>query len=152
MPIGDIELKELRKDMGFSPALLKLIYESHPKMFDVIYNMDKALLSDGALPAKTKRLIALAVVSAMGCEACATAQMQAAMNMGASREEVLDTLACQLSRQLVKHSISVANFLKKTGAESRQAALASSHVNTRCLMYLSLSTSSKYLIRCPSGG
>jgi AhpD family alkylhydroperoxidase len=92
MPIGDIELKELRKDMGFSPALLKLIYESHPKMFDVIYTMDKALLSDGALPAKTKRLIALAVVSAMGCEACATAQMTAAMNMGASREEVLDTL------------------------------------------------------------
>jgi alkylhydroperoxidase/carboxymuconolactone decarboxylase family protein YurZ len=28
----------------------------------------------------------------MGCEACATAQMRAAMNMGASREEVLDTL------------------------------------------------------------
>ncbi len=92
MPIGDVELKELRKDMGFSPALLKLIYESHPKMFDVIYNMDKALLSDGAISAKTKRLIALAVVSAMGCEACATAQMRAAMNMGASREEVLDTL------------------------------------------------------------
>lgn len=92
MPIGDIELKELRKDMGFSPALLKLIYESHPKMFDVIYNMDKSLLSDGAISAKTKRLIALAVVSAMGCEACATAQMRAAMDMGASREEVLDTL------------------------------------------------------------
>jgi AhpD family alkylhydroperoxidase len=92
MPIGDIELKELRQDMGFSPALLKLVYESHPKMFDVIYKMDKELLGDGALSAKTKRLIALAVVSAMGCEACATAQMRAAMNMGASREEVLDTL------------------------------------------------------------
>jgi AhpD family alkylhydroperoxidase len=92
MPIGDVELKELRQDMGFSPALLKLIYESHPKMFDVIYNMDKTLLGDGALSAKTKRLIALAVVSSMGCEACAMAQMRAAMNMGASREEVLDTL------------------------------------------------------------
>jgi AhpD family alkylhydroperoxidase len=78
--------------MGFSPALLKLIYESHPKMFDIIYNMDKTLLSDGALSAKTKRLIALAVVATQGCEACATAQMKAAMNMGASREEVLDTL------------------------------------------------------------
>ena len=92
MPIGDIELKELRQDMGFSPALLKLIYESHPKMFDIIYNMDKTLLSDGALSAKTKRLIALAVVATQGCEGCATAQMKAAMNMGASREEVLDTL------------------------------------------------------------
>ncbi|HYA33253.1 MAG TPA: carboxymuconolactone decarboxylase family protein [Candidatus Bathyarchaeia archaeon] len=92
MPIGDIELKELREDMGFSPALLKLIYESHPKMFDIIYQMDKTLLSDGAISAKTKRLIALAVVSTMGCEACATAQMRAAMNLGASREEVLDTL------------------------------------------------------------
>jgi AhpD family alkylhydroperoxidase len=92
MPIGDVELKELREDMGFSPALLKLIYESHPKMFDVIYAMDKALLSDGKLSAKMKRLIALAVVSTMGCEACATAQMQAAMNKGASREEILDVL------------------------------------------------------------
>jgi len=92
MPIGDVELKELREDMGFSPALLKLIYESHPKMFDVIYDMDKALLSDGRLSAKMKRLIALAVVSTMGCEACATAQMQAAMNKGASREEILDVL------------------------------------------------------------
>jgi len=92
MPIGDIELKELRRDMGFSPALLKLIYESHPKLFDTIYNMDKTLLSDGALSAKTKRLIALAVVATQGCEACVTAQMKAAMNMGASREEVLDTL------------------------------------------------------------
>jgi AhpD family alkylhydroperoxidase len=85
MPIGDIELKELRQDMGFSPALLKLIYESHPKLFDTIYNMDKTLLSDGALSAKTKRLIALAVVATQGCEACATAQMKVAMNMGASR-------------------------------------------------------------------
>jgi len=92
MPIGDVELKELREDMGFSPALLKLIYESHPKMFDVIYDMDKALLSDGKLSAKMKRLIALAVVSTMGCEACATAQMQVAMNKGASREEILDVL------------------------------------------------------------
>jgi AhpD family alkylhydroperoxidase len=92
MPIGDMELKELRQDMGFSPPLLKLIYESHPKMFDVIYNMDKTLLGDGALSAKTKRLIALAVVATQGCEACATAQMKAAMNMGATREEVLDTL------------------------------------------------------------
>lgn len=92
MPIGDVELKELREDMGFSPALLKLIYESHPKMFDVIYDMDKALLSDGKLSAKMKRLIALAVVSTMGCEACATAQMKVAMNKGASREEILDVL------------------------------------------------------------
>jgi len=92
MPIGDVELKELREDMGFSPALLKLIYESHPQMFDVIYKMDKALLSDGNLSAKMKRLIALAVVSTMGCEACATAQMQVAMNKGASREEILDVL------------------------------------------------------------
>ncbi|MGZ4902945.1 MAG: carboxymuconolactone decarboxylase family protein [Halobacteriota archaeon] len=92
MPIGDVELKELREDMGFSPELLKLIYESHPQMFDVIYNMDKALLSEGKLSAKMKRLIALAVVSATGCEACATAQMQAAMKKGASREEVLEVL------------------------------------------------------------
>ncbi len=92
MPIRDIELKELREDMGFSPELLKLIYDSHPQMFDVIYNMDKALLSEGKLSAKMKRLIALAVVSTMGCEACVTAQMQSAMKKGASREEILDVL------------------------------------------------------------
>ncbi len=92
MPIRDIELNELREDMGFSPELLKLIYDSHPQMFDVIYNMDKALLSEGKLSAKMKRLIALAVVSTMGCEACATAQMQSAMKKGASREEILDVL------------------------------------------------------------
>jgi AhpD family alkylhydroperoxidase len=92
MPIRDIQLKELRDDMGFSPELLKLVYESHPQMFDVIYHMDKNLLSDGKLSAKMKRLIAFAVVSATSCEACATAQMKAAMNMGATQEEILETL------------------------------------------------------------
>jgi AhpD family alkylhydroperoxidase len=92
MPIRDIQLKELRDDMGFSPELLKLVYESHPQMFDVIYNMDKSLLSDGKLSAKMKRLIAFAVVSATSCEACATQQMKAAMNMGATQEEILETL------------------------------------------------------------
>jgi AhpD family alkylhydroperoxidase len=92
MPIGDIQLKELRDDMGFSPELLKLVYESHPQMFEIIYNMDKNLLNEGKLSAKMKRLIAFAVVSATSCEACATSQMKAAMNLGATQEEILETL------------------------------------------------------------
>ncbi|HYA60706.1 MAG TPA: carboxymuconolactone decarboxylase family protein [Candidatus Acidoferrum sp.] len=92
MPIGDIQLKELRDDMGFSPELLKLVYESHPQMFEIIYNMDRNLLNDGKLSAKMKRLIAFAVVSATSCQECATSQMKAAMNLGATQEEILETL------------------------------------------------------------
>jgi len=50
------------------------------------------LLQDGALPAKVKILMALAVVASKQCERCVVAQMKSALENGATKEEIMETL------------------------------------------------------------
>lgn len=50
------------------------------------------MLTDGALPAKIKVLMALAVVASQRCEACAVSQMRNALNQGSTKEEIMETM------------------------------------------------------------
>ena len=50
------------------------------------------LLSDGALPAKVKILVALAVVASKQCERCTVVQMQSALKNGATKEEIMELM------------------------------------------------------------
>jgi AhpD family alkylhydroperoxidase len=53
---------------------------------------DNKILTDGALPAKTKILMALAVVASKQCEACTVSQMKSALKNGATKEEIMETM------------------------------------------------------------
>lgn len=78
--------------LGFTPQILEVIGELEPELLQK-YNMcDNKLLSDGALPAKTKILMALAVVASKQCERCVASQMKSALKNGATKEEIMETM------------------------------------------------------------
>ena len=81
-----------KKSMGFIPEIQQLVGEHAPKWFKLYRDSDEALWTDTALSAKIKVLMALAVVAGRLCPDCAEAQMKSAINHGATKEEILDTL------------------------------------------------------------
>jgi len=61
------------------------------------YNeLNAEVYRDGALPARHKRLIAMAVAVTHGCTGCMLFQVEEALAQGASLEEVYETLAVAL--------------------------------------------------------
>jgi AhpD family alkylhydroperoxidase len=77
---------------GYVPETLKAIEEYNPDLVELIERLDKVLLEDGALDKKTKRLIALACVAMRMCEDCIYPQAKVAMNYGATKKEILETM------------------------------------------------------------
>jgi AhpD family alkylhydroperoxidase len=55
-----------------------------------------AAITDGALNAKTKELIALAIGITARCDGCLAFHAKAAKRYGATREEVIDTISVAL--------------------------------------------------------
>lgn len=86
------QLDIARKSMGFVPEIQQLVGEEAPAWFKLYRDSDEALWTDTALPAKVKVLMALAVVAGRLCPDCAEMQMKSALNHGATKEEILDTL------------------------------------------------------------
>jgi AhpD family alkylhydroperoxidase len=92
----DLEHKELLESMseklGFTPNILEILGELDGESLKKYNRCNKKLLSDGALPAKTKILVALAVVASKQCERCTVVQMQSALKNGATKEEILELM------------------------------------------------------------
>jgi len=85
-------LESIEGKMGFYPEIMGMIREMSPELFEFYKQCDKGLLTDGALPAKIKVLMALAVVASQRCDSCCVSQMRSALNHGATKEEIMDTL------------------------------------------------------------
>jgi AhpD family alkylhydroperoxidase len=92
----ELEHKELLESMseklGFTPQILEILGELDSESLKKYNRCDKKLLSDGALPAKVKILIALAVVASKQCERCTVVQMQSALKNGATKEEIMEVM------------------------------------------------------------
>ncbi|MGB9928462.1 MAG: carboxymuconolactone decarboxylase family protein [Methanosarcina sp.] len=93
---GDLEHNELLESMsdklGFTPHILEIIRDLDGESLKRYNRCNKRLLSDGALSAKTKILVALAVVASKQCERCTVAQMKSALNNGATKEEIMELM------------------------------------------------------------
>ena len=48
---------------------------------------------DGVIDSKTKRLMAMAVALGLGCKYCILGQTEEALDLGATKEEILETIA-----------------------------------------------------------
>ncbi len=72
---------ELRNLRGGAPDVMK-----------AFSSMAQAALAQGALDPKTKELIALGISVAVRCDDCIAFHVKAAVDRGATREEVLETL------------------------------------------------------------
>lgn len=63
-----------------------------PSVFEAYGSMSKAAMSDGALDAKTKELIALAISVVRQCDGCMASHARMAARRGATAEEVAEAL------------------------------------------------------------
>ena len=63
-----------------------------PEVFDGYGAMSTAAFADGALDAKTKELIALAIAVTKQCDGCIASHARAAARRGATAEEVAEAL------------------------------------------------------------
>ena len=73
-------------------AHLAPLHKSQPGVMKGFSDMGKAAMAAGALDAKTKELIALAVGVAARCDGCIGFHTRGAIRAGASREEFMDMI------------------------------------------------------------
>ncbi|MCL2021425.1 MAG: carboxymuconolactone decarboxylase family protein [Betaproteobacteria bacterium] len=74
-------------------AKLKVLRGLIPETMKSFHDLQQTGTAPGALDAKTKELIALALGVAARCEGCVTFHAQALAKLGATREEVGDALS-----------------------------------------------------------
>jgi AhpD family alkylhydroperoxidase len=73
-------------------AQLRTLRSSAPEVMKAFSGLAQAALAPKALDCKTKELIALAIAVAIHCDDCIGFHVKAALEQGASRDEVLETL------------------------------------------------------------
>ena len=107
-----VELNEKRMELvGKFKALC-------PDFMTAEYGLIKMTYQDGALTARTKRLMSLAIALKAGCTNCILAQTQYALEEGASREEILETLQVAVAMSGttgIAESLRVIEYLDETG-------------------------------------
>ena len=82
--------KAIAADMG---PLLKEMRAGAPETLTGFSPRARGALDAGALDTKTKELIALAMSVSVRCDPCIAFHAKAAVDQGASRDEVLETVA-----------------------------------------------------------
>lgn len=63
-----------------------------PEVYRAFGSLHEAAMGDGALPARTKELIALALSVQAGCDGCVAAHARAAARLGAGEDEVAEAI------------------------------------------------------------
>lgn len=86
---SDIDYPERRRHVGSN---MRTLGELQPDVMKAFASLHTAGSVAGALDAKTKELIALAIAVATHCDDCIAFHTHDALKHGASREEIADTL------------------------------------------------------------
>lgn len=96
-----------------------------PDVMKAFTSIAQAAMAPKALDAKTKELIALAVSVAIRCDDCVAFHAKAAVDRGASRDEVLETLGTAIymgaGPSVMYASHALAAFTQFEGAKTAQA-------------------------------
>lgn len=87
------DYKEFRSNLGKTNAKLA---QALPKEMQGFGALHKAALEDGALDPKTKELIALGISIGIRCEPCVVSRTKTLIDLGATREEVEETIGVAL--------------------------------------------------------
>lgn len=83
------QFKNITADISASIAKLR---KEIPDVMTNFSNMAQAATKDNALSKKTKELIALALAVAARCDGCIGFHVQTLVKLGATREEIMETL------------------------------------------------------------
>ena len=65
---------------------------AHPEAMKAFRELGKQTYAEGALDRKSKELVALAISIAVRCDGCIAFHSKSALDAGASREEVVETI------------------------------------------------------------
>jgi AhpD family alkylhydroperoxidase len=71
----------------------QLLRQATPELMKGFAQMGATVYTNGALSAKTKELIALAIGISLRCDGCIAAHTKSAIKKGATREEIAETVA-----------------------------------------------------------
>ncbi|HLB69966.1 MAG: carboxymuconolactone decarboxylase family protein [Candidatus Methanoperedens sp.] len=85
-------IANIDEKMGFTPEIMNMMGELNPELFEHYKKCDDGIQTDGALSAKVKVLMSLAVMASQRCDACCESQMRSALNHGATKEEIIETM------------------------------------------------------------
>ena len=77
---------ELRRALGS-------LGRAMPEVMSSFAALHRDAMAEGALPAKTKELLALAIGIATNCEGCIAFHVHDALKAGATRDEITETVA-----------------------------------------------------------
>lgn len=75
-----------------TPALATMRKKLAPDIHDAFTAFSDRVFADGALPAKTKQLIAVAVAHVTQCPYCIRGHTKAAQRHGATAEEIMEAI------------------------------------------------------------
>lgn len=70
----------------------RALRDAIPDVYAGFASMSNAAMADGALPSRTKELIALAVSIAVRCDGCIASHARGASRAGATREEAAEAI------------------------------------------------------------
>jgi AhpD family alkylhydroperoxidase len=84
---------QMTKDLS---TLLRDLRGGAPEVMKGFAGMAQAATAAKALDAKTKELIALGIAVAVRCDDCIAFHVKAAVQQGASREEIMETLGMSI--------------------------------------------------------
>ena len=85
-------IENIDSKMGFTPEILDMMGDMNPALFAHYKKCEDGIQEDGALSAKVKVLMALAAVASQRCDSCCESQMRSALNHGATKEEIMETM------------------------------------------------------------
>jgi AhpD family alkylhydroperoxidase len=80
------EIRELRQQAH------RQLLDAKSKVYEAFLAMERATYVDGALPKKTKELIAIGISVVIDCESCMEWHITQAARAGATRAEVLEAV------------------------------------------------------------
>ena len=105
--LNDNRKKQLERLIGVMPDLGKQISAQMAETY-----------KDGAISRKTKHLMAVAIALGCGCRNCVLGQAEAALALGASKEEFLETISVVCSMRGTTgaaESLRIIQFLDESG-------------------------------------
>jgi len=88
--------KDYKALAGEVDARAANLFKAAPGQMRAFRGLMEAATADGALDAKTKELMALSIAIATHCEGCIVYHTRAAHKLGATREEVAETVGVSI--------------------------------------------------------
>jgi len=99
-------MNELEKISERREKSHKKLLSLRSKVYETFLEMEKAAYCDGALPKKTKELIAIGISVVLDCESCMQWHIEQAAKTGAGEQEILEAIEVSMEMACGRATVS----------------------------------------------